>query len=301
MKKSTTKFMASEDERQYMLNEDFEVFEKRGTPIGATKLHYHNFYEIIYVMEGEFSSLVENVTYNLKKGDFLLIDRNAMHKYHYVEHKHERSKRIILWISNEMLNQLSNSVLDLSQCFSRHCACAYHFPIYYEEMLRNMLIKLALTDAPFMEHINGKELMDRAHLTMFFVYLNELCSRKDYYFRQEEMVLHPLVKTVSEYIGKHIQEPISVDDLASYVNMSKYHFLRKFKELTGMTVHSFIINKKLIVACEEIKKDCPITEVYLKAGFADYSSFFRNFKNAYGISPSGFKTSHIESDLKFDD
>ena len=103
-----TKYMSGEDERQVMIAEDFEIYEKHGAPTGATRLHYHDFYEVIYVMEGEFSSLVDNRTYNLKRGDFLLIGRNVMHNYHYVEGKHEKSRRIVLWISRGMLDRLSD-------------------------------------------------------------------------------------------------------------------------------------------------------------------------------------------------
>ena len=77
-----TRYMSGEDERQYMIGEDYEIYEKRGAPTGATRIHHHDFYEVIYVMEGEFSSLVDNRTYHLKKGDFLLIPRNVMHNYH---------------------------------------------------------------------------------------------------------------------------------------------------------------------------------------------------------------------------
>ena len=80
------------DERQYMFNEDYEVYEKLGAPLGALAFHYHNFYEIIYVLEGEYSSMIENQTYHLHKGDFLLIDQNVMDKYHYIEKKHDSSQ-----------------------------------------------------------------------------------------------------------------------------------------------------------------------------------------------------------------
>ena len=40
------KQMAANDERQYMLAEDYEIYEKTGAPVGATSLHYHDFYEI---------------------------------------------------------------------------------------------------------------------------------------------------------------------------------------------------------------------------------------------------------------
>jgi len=276
------------DERQYMMNEKYEVYEKQGAPVGAMAFHYHNFYEIIYVLEGAYSSMIENRTYHLKKGDFLLIDRNVMHKYHFVEKKHDSSKRIILWITPEQLSELSEENMDLSGCFRGKTSCAYHFPIYYEEMLQGYLLKLAMTEMTESRHPGAKVVMDKGFLTLFFVYLNILCDRDEYLFAGEDMVMHPLVEQVSSYIDEHISEKIMVDDLAEYVHMSKYHFLRKFKDITGVTVHTFITNKRLIKACELLKNGENITQTYQSCGFSDYSAFLRNFKNAFGISPSKY-------------
>ena len=277
------------DERQYMMNENYEVYEKQGAPLGAASFHYHNFYEIIYVLEGEYSSLIENQTYHLKKGDFLLIDQNVMHKYHFVEKKHDTSKRIILWVTAQMLDSLSGSDMDLTACFTRRASSAYHFPVYYEEMLRGYLLKLAMPEIMEGELPGAKQVLDRGCLTMFFVYLNNLCNREEYWFRDENVVQHPLVGQISDYIEAHIGERITLEELAEYIHMSKYHFLRKFKELTGVTVHAFVTNKRLIKACELLKAGENITQVYQACGFTDYSSFLRNFKSTFGVSPGKYE------------
>ncbi len=276
------------DERQYMMNENYEVYEKQGAPVGAMAFHYHNFYEIIYVLDGEYSSMIENQTYHLHKGDFLLIDKNVMHKYHYVEKKHDSSKRIILWITAQMLAHLAEGDMDLAACFANRESCAYHFPIYYEEMLRGYLLKLAMDESEEERATGAKKVLDRGYLTLFFGHLNTLCSRREYLFTDEEVVSHPLVEQVSTYIDTHMSEKITVEELAGHVHMSKYHFLRKFKELTGVTAHSFLTDKRLIKACEELKKGSSIGQAYQVAGFADYSSFLRNFKEAYGVAPMVF-------------
>lgn len=286
--KKRIRILEATDERQYMMNENYEVYEKQGAPVGAMAFHYHNFYEIIYVLDGEYSSMIENQTYHLHKGDFLLIDKNVMHKYHYIEKKHDSSKRIILWITAQMLAHLADGDMDLAACFANRESCAYHFPIYYEEMLRGYLLKLAMDESEEERETGVKKVLDRGYLTLFFGHLNTLCSRKEYLFTDEEVVSHPLVEQVSDYIDVHMSEKITVEELANHVHMSKYHFLRKFKELTGVTVHSFITDKRLIKACEELKDGRNITYAYQAAGFADYSSFLRNFKNAYGVSPGKY-------------
>lgn len=289
MNAAKVKILEASDERQYMMNEKYEVYEKHGAPIGALSVHYHNFYEIIYVLEGEYSSMLENATYHMKQGDFLLIDCNVMHKYHYVEKKHDTSKRIILWITDEMLQSISEGEIDLSACFRSGHTKAFHFPIYYEEMLRGFLIKIAVAESLDVNIIGTKGIMDKAYLSLFFVYLNMLCSRKEYFFSSEEMISHPMVEKISFYIEEHIAERIVVDELAALVPMSKYHFLRKFKELTGVTAHTFINHKRLIKASEMIKEGNSIHQVYQEVGFSDYSSFLRNFKKVYGISPKNYK------------
>ena len=44
------KTLEANDERQYMIHENYEVYVKQGAPLGAASFHYHNFYEIIYVI-----------------------------------------------------------------------------------------------------------------------------------------------------------------------------------------------------------------------------------------------------------
>ena len=287
--------LEASDERQYMINENYEVYEKQGAPLGAIAFHYHNFYEILYVLEGEYSAMVENQTYHLHKGDFLLIDQNVMHKYHYMEKKHDSSKRIILWITRQMLEKLGEGDMELAACFERRDSCAYHFPVYYEELLRGYLLKLSMTQIPESRLPGEKALLDRGCLILFFTYLNLLCRKREYLFKQENLVQHPLAKQVGSYVEEHIGGKITVEELAEQVHMSKYHFLRKFKELTGVTVHAFVTDKRLIKACRAISEGMNISQAYQAAGFSDYSSFLRNFKNAYGISPGKYKDFYPDS------
>jgi AraC-type DNA-binding domain-containing proteins len=281
------------DERQYMIGENYEVYEKQGAPIGAMTFHYHNFYEIIYVLEGEYSSMLETRTYHMKKGDFLLINQNVMHKYHYVEKKHDSSKRIILWVTPKLLAELSGGDMDFCACFQSG-SCAYHFPIYYEELLQGYLLRLAMTELVETKQPGAKLVLDRGYLTLFFTYLNILCTKKEYMFAREELVTHPLVELVVSYIDEHMEEKISLDCLAEHVHMSKYHFLRKFKELTGMTVHAFVVNKWLIRACEALREGASVAESWQRTGFSEYTSYLRNFREKFGVSPGKYRELYPE-------
>ena len=291
-RKSSLRCRDAADERQYMLSGDYEVYEKVGEPVGAVSFHYHDFYELIYIIEGEFSSLIEDRAVRMRKGDFLLIDKNVMHKYHPTERKMDSSRRIILWISDQMLKELAEGENFLAECFRGESPKLYHFPIYYEEILRGFLLKLAMSEileGADAQNAGLRKVMDRGYLSLFFGYLNVLCKREEYLSTTQEIVDHPLVEQVTVYIENHISEEITVEDVAAAVHMSKYYFLRKFKEITGMTVHNFIVNKRIISACRAMTEGKSITESWQQTGFADYSSFLRNFRKIYGISPREYR------------
>lgn len=291
-RKNNLRYRDAADERQYMLGGDYEVYEKAGEPIGAVAFHYHDFYELIYVMEGEFSSLIEDQAVQMRRGDFLLIDKNVMHKYHPTGKSMASSRRIILWISDRMLRELVEGESLLAECFWGEGPKLYHFPIYYEELLRGFLLKLAMSEFPEgtdMENAVIRKVMDKGNLSLFFGYLEVLCKREEYLATTQTIVDHPLVEQVTAYIEAHIGEEITVQDVAETVHMSKFYFLRKFKELTGMTVHSFIVNKRIIAACQTMAEGKSITESWQMTGFADYSSFLRNFRKIYGISPREYR------------
>lgn len=276
--------LPASEERQYMIDHDYEVYEKEGVPTGAMSFHYHNYYEILYVLEGEYSSMIENQSYHLHKGDFLLIEQNVMHKYQPTVGGAD-SKRIILWVTSAFLQELADPGQDLSECFRLKDSRAWHFPVYYEEMLRGYLLKLAMSGTP--EGL--RRTMDRGYLTLFFAHLNILCGRKESQLFGEYVAEHPLVEQVGQYVEEHMEEAVTADQLADEVHMSKYHFLRKFKKLTGVTPHSFVINKKLIRACELLSRGEAVSNVWQKTGFGDYSVFLRNFRTAFGVSPAKYR------------
>ena len=150
-------------------------------------------------------------------------------------------------------------------------------------------MKMVMAELPDVPSTAAKQVLDRGYLTLFFGYLNVLCLRREYGLSRDNMVFHPMVEQVSDYIDRHITEGLSVEELADHVHMSKYHFLRKFKEQTGVTVHNFVLNKRLLRASEELLQGKSLTEVWQGAGFTDYSSFLRNFKKAFGVSPGRYR------------
>jgi AraC-like DNA-binding protein len=87
-------------------------------------------------------------------------------------------------------------------------------------------------------------------------------------------------------------EPASLADLSRAAGLSRYHFLRTFKRVTGITPHQWILRTRLRHAAERLVMSRePITEIALDVGFDDFSNFIRSFRTEFGVSPGRYRIS----------
>lgn len=114
-------------------------------------------------------------------------------------------------------------------------------------------------------------------------------TKKDFHIFDNKKV----VKRSYEFIQDCIDYEFDLDILASNANMSKFHFLRVFKNELGITPHNFIINERVNKAIKLIKNGVSLSQASMQAGFSDQSHFTRNFKKLYGYTPSFVKNSNI--------
>lgn len=97
--------------------------------------------------------------------------------------------------------------------------------------------------------------------------------------------MHNTMQMVVEYIHAHLETEISLEDLSKTAMVSKYHFLRLFKNHTGLTPHQYIIAKRIHKAKELVLEGESLSLAGLHAGFSDQSHFIRSFRKIYGYSP----------------
>ena len=92
------------------------------------------------------------------------------------------------------------------------------------------------------------------------------------------------------FINRNFAKQITLDEIASECAMSKYHFVRTFKSVTGTTFRKYH-NKTKIEASKFLleKHDLNITEICYAVGFNDSTYFSRVFRDIEGISPSIYK------------
>ncbi|MEE0138216.1 helix-turn-helix domain-containing protein [Fusobacterium ulcerans] len=119
--------------------------------------------------------------------------------------------------------------------------------------------------------------------------LNSLKVLEKYINIDGEKDVH--LEKVREYIEIYPENIFSIDEMADSAFSSKYNFIRRFKERTGLTPHQFQIQNRIRKAQKLLEKLSITTEVALTTGFYDQSHFIRNFKKIVKMTPLEFQSS----------
>lgn len=88
-----------------------------------------------------------------------------------------------------------------------------------------------------------------------------------------------------EYLSSHLDEPLTIDDMAEQVGMSRAVFHRKFKQATTMSPIQFVKSMRLNNAAMKIASGMNVNTAAMEVGYASPSQFSREFKRMYGQSP----------------
>jgi AraC-like DNA-binding protein len=97
-----------------------------------------------------------------------------------------------------------------------------------------------------------------------------------------------LAKQARAYMDAHLQQNISLEELAKETNVSPYYVDRVFREVIGVPPHVYQLQTRIKKAVDALLKTGSIVEASYYFGFSDQSHFSRIFKKNMGVSPGRF-------------
>ena len=96
-----------------------------------------------------------------------------------------------------------------------------------------------------------------------------------------------------EYMQTHIDQKITIDDLAEIAGMNRYHFIRTFKSAFLQSPYDYLTDLRIEQASKLLKEDeLPASEIASLCGFFSASRFSAAFKLATGLTPTQFRNIH---------
>ncbi len=96
---------------------------------------------------------------------------------------------------------------------------------------------------------------------------------------------------VRAFIDAHIDQPITLSDLAGAVGLSRFHFSRAFKATTGEPPYRFVAGLRVEAACRILvaAPHLSIDDTAASVGFSSAAQFRRAFQNRIGMTPQAFR------------
>ncbi len=106
---------------------------------------------------------------------------------------------------------------------------------------------------------------------------------------------YTMLQQAINYMEEHLLEELNYEIVARQVHMSSYEFHRAFSFMADMTVNTYIRNRRLSLAGQEmLKPRAKVTDVALKYGYDTPESFTKAFTRFHGVAPSYAKNAGVQ-------
>ena len=245
---------------------------QNGTPIALERIasindntlqsHYHAFYELFYLEEGKRSVVIDERSYDLEPGDFVIYPPYTMHRSFSAQGV--SFSRIVLYfmpatIPPELRYALNDKVEPYALIAERDL----------------LAIDAQINDLIAEQTKGGKFQADALQSRLKLLLISVLRAE----YKRPQPRSEPKMTAIIAYIQQHYFEPtLSLDELAARFFISKSYLCREFKRFTSLSFVAYL-NKIRILHAQRlfVESDKTITAISAEVGFGSLTHFERVF------------------------
>lgn len=229
--------------------------------------HFHDSYELLYIMKGELYVTVNTTETRLLAGDLMLIVPNALHSWR----KTEENQIFCAVFSGDFVSDFfKNDVISSFQKFQ------------ISEDVKDFLLKnLFYTGTPEFYMLKGC-LYTICSQCILHAGKNSLSDKTDTNF----------IFQVNNYILQNLNTNFTQKDIAKALNYEYHYFSTLFNKCFRVNLKKYTNHFRFKTACYLLSTtDTKIAQIANDCGFSSIRSFNRNFKELNGITPIEYRNS----------
>lgn len=256
------------------LNEKFKLFYLNDKSDKKYEFHYHDFYKIIFFIRGDVNYNIEGKNYELQPYDVVFVGRNEIHRP--VVSSETEYERYVLYLSASMFADEPRYRTCFDKATDNHTNVIRMFPNDCSLIMDLLgdVIKRKNTNECF------DDLYSLLNVQKILLVLNESIVKNGIEFQGRVQYNNKIVE-VCEYINNNLTGDLSTSKLAEIFFISKYYFMHQFKEQTGISVHQYVLEKRIQYTNYLVEHGEKVTQACLMAGFNDYSTFLKASKKRF--------------------
>lgn len=257
--------------------------------IHSYPLHWHDEAEIIYITKGYAKITVWSSTYQVQEGDIVILMPHVIHSIEQIDSIYVEYFNIVFHFS--ILENSGDGI-----CYEKYLKpfltheksvnCYERKGTKQNTLLTPLLLSLIENRR---DSYTTCEYLVKSNLFMIMHYLNQACINAD----KNEMLIqltYDKLKTALYHVQNSYSQNITVKKVAELCGFSESHFMKLFKEMTGMSFTAYLVNYRLELSAKQlIETDRKIIDIATNCGFNNHSYFTRSFLKKYGLTPAKYR------------
>lgn len=242
--------------------------------------HWHDAVEILYGLEGSTTVGVVDRPYTLSEGDILIIGSGESHCLFPADY---RAKRLVLMFEPARLFGSTGFWEDRS-CFSgieRHSSG-------WDAKTRQKIYQACMTiEQEYTRRLPGWQQQVVGQLMLM---ASDVIREVPKASVPADVQMDDGLRRVLGYLSEHFLEPVTLKDCAAALGFNPSYLSGMFSLRTGAPFHRYLLNLRLKKAeWLLVSGEMPVSEVALQSGFSSDKTFYRVFREQYGLSPGDYR------------
>jgi AraC-like DNA-binding protein len=258
---------------------------KKNIKPGNWDYHLHDSYEIYILLQGSMSYFIGKTIYNLKAGDLVILNSREIHTHSL--HEDKNYDRVLLLFDPKLAQLFNSPDFDLLSCFENRSNGERNKLSLNTRQLQELLSILNKIEGVNSDKLPADKTLKLSYFIELLVFLNKVfVNNKDL---TGDAPIHEKLLPILNYIDANISGDLSLDTLEMHFYINKYYLCRLFKAHVGITIHKYIVLKRIVHSKALLAQGYDVTNTCYMSGFKDYSNFIKMFKSIVGISPAKYR------------
>lgn len=250
--------------------------------------HWHEELEILYVnCRGIIE--IEGAPISFKENDIIFINKDQLH--------------LVNALSDGLIYAI---VFDYSFIdFKNSDFCQVHIienlkskKMFFPAVISNAETEYEMIKSYLFEMVNqyysnilGKELKIKCNIyeIIFLLYSANKLSKATEIKNNQDVNQLSYVKATIHYMENDFNSPLTIDEMAKNISISKFHLIKVFKQITGVTPIIYLRDLRIEKSIKYLNEGHSVTQTAYMCGFNNLSYFIRTFRERFKVSPKEFQ------------